>query len=104
MSFGLELGDIQADAIRFEEQISTLVARDPEASAYVRKLEEQVSGLANSDDDDDDEDSLFNPNPDGTVGTGPLPSAESLIRGVEELLRKQRENGEFQTTDDDESE
>jgi proteasome assembly chaperone (PAC2) family protein len=104
MSFGLELSDIQADAIRFEEQISTLVARDPEASAYVRKLEEQVSGLANSDDDDDDEDSLFNPNPDRTVGTGPLPSAESLIRGVEELLRKQRENGEFQTTDDDENE
>src|SRR5207248_3499956 len=32
MSFGLSLGDIQADALRFEEQISTLVARDPEAS------------------------------------------------------------------------
>jgi proteasome assembly chaperone (PAC2) family protein len=104
MSFGLDLSDIQADAIRFEEQISTLVARDPEASAYVRKLEEQVSRLARSDDDDDDEDSFFNPNPDRTVGTGPLPSAESLIRGVEELLRKQRENGEFQTTDDEENE
>jgi proteasome assembly chaperone (PAC2) family protein len=104
MSFGLDLSDIQSDAIRFEEQISTLVERDPEASAYVRKLEEQVSRLAHSDDDDDDEDSFFNPNPDRTVGTGPLPSAESLIRGVEELLRKQRENGEFQTTDDEENE
>src|SRR6266568_6490160 len=61
LAFDLDLSDFQNDAIRFEEQISTLVARDPEASAYVRKLEEQVSGLANSDDDDDDEDSLFNP-------------------------------------------
>lgn len=102
MSFGLDLSDIQTDAIRFEEQISTLVARDPEASAYVQKLEEQVSGAALSDDDDDDE-SLFDPNPDRTVGTGPLPSAESLIRGVEELLRKQRENGEFNPIDEEEN-
>src|SRR5437660_226101 len=63
MSFGLNLGDIQADALRFEEQISTLVARDPEASAYVRKLEEQISGNMQSDDEeeDDEEDSILNP-------------------------------------------
>jgi proteasome assembly chaperone (PAC2) family protein len=104
MSFGLDLSDIQTDAIRFEEQISTLVARDPEASAYVRKLEEQVTGSANADDDDEEDESFFKPNPDRAVGTGPLPSAESLIRGVEELLRKQRENGEQKPNDDDESE
>jgi len=102
MSFELDLSDIQSDAIRFEEQITTLVARDPEASEYVRKLEEQITGSANSEDDEDDEDedSIFNP--DKTVGTGPLPSAESLIRGVEELLRKQRENDEFNKPIDDE--
>lgn len=99
MSFELDLSDIQSDAIRFEEQITTLVARDPEASEYVRKLEEQITGSANSE-DDEDEDSIFNP--DKTVGTGPLPSAESLIRGVEELLRKQRENDEFNKPIDDE--
>ncbi|HLZ80171.1 MAG TPA: PAC2 family protein [Ktedonobacteraceae bacterium] len=104
MSFGLDLSDIQTDAIRFEEQISTLVARDPEASAYVRKLEEQVTGSANADEDDEEDESFFKPNPDRTVGTGPLPSAESLIRGVEELLRKQRENGEQKPIDDDDSE
>jgi len=104
MSFGLDLSDIQTDAIRFEEQISTLVARDPEASAYVRKLEEQMTGSANADDDDEEDESFFKPNPDRAVGTGPLPSAESLIRGVEELLRKQRENGEQKPIDDDESE
>src|SRR5256885_4073920 len=102
MSFGLDLSDIQTDAIRFEEQISTLVARDPEASAYVRKLEEQVTGSTNADDDEDDEDDAVS-NSDRTTSTGPLPSAESLIRGVEELLRKQRENGQ-QLSDDGDSE
>ncbi len=104
MSFGLDLSDIQSDAIRFEEQISTLVARDPEASAYVRKLEEQATSSAQEDDEDENDESSFNPNPDTAVGTGPLPSAESLIRGVEELLRKQRENGEHKPTDEEENE
>lgn len=103
MSFGLDLSDIQTDAIRFEEQISTLVARDPEASAYVRKLEEQVASSAQEDDEDEDDESFINTNPDTTVGTGPLPSAESLIRGVEELLRKQRENGEHKPIDEEEN-
>ena len=104
MSFGLDLSDIQTDAMRFEEQISTLVARDPEASAYVRKLEEQVTSSSQEDDDDEGDESSIDPNPDRTVGTGPLPSAESLIRGVEELLRKQRENGEHDPIDDEENE
>jgi proteasome assembly chaperone (PAC2) family protein len=103
MSLGLDLSDIQADAIRFEEQISALVARDPEASAYVRRLEEQVSGLGSLEDEDEDEES-GGINPDRPAGTGPLPSAESLIRGVEELLRKQRENNQPQNFTDDEDE
>lgn len=100
LSLGLDLSDIQTDAIRFDEQISTLVARDPEASAYVRKLEEQLADSMNADDDEDEDDIVFNR--DRTVGTGPLPSAETLIRGVEELLRKQRENNSTQPDDEDE--
>ena len=100
LSLGLDLSDIQTDAIRFEEQISTLVARDPEASAYVRKLEEQLADSMNADDDEDEDDIVFNR--DKTVGTGPLPSAESLIRGVEELLRKQRENNPQESDEDEE--
>ena len=94
-SFGLDLSNIQADAVRFEEQITALVARDPEASAYVRKLEEQVAGMADEEDEDEDEndDGDAVVNPDKIVSTGPLPSADVLIRDVEELLRKQRENG-----------
>ena len=97
LSFGLDLSDIQSDAVRFEEQITSLVARDSEASAYVRRLEEQID---DRDEDDEDEDE----NPDIIVGTGPLPSADSLIRGVEELLRKERENGSQQLSDDDDEE
>ncbi|MFL5664900.1 MAG: PAC2 family protein [Ktedonobacteraceae bacterium] len=102
MSFGLNLSDIQADAVRFEEQITALVARDPEASAYVRKLEEQASGLLDAEDEDEDEDESIFTTEKGP-GTGPLPSAESLIRGVEELLRKQRENGQQQLNDDEDN-
>jgi proteasome assembly chaperone (PAC2) family protein len=102
LSFDLDLGDIQTDAINFEEQISRLVARDPDASAYVRKLEEQIEHAIQEDDDesgDEDEDEEVSPiNPDRPVGTGPLPSADALIRRVEELLRQERENN--QHTDD----
>ena len=99
LSLELDLHEIQADAVRFEEQITALVARDPEASAYVRKLEEQVADLIDDDSEDDeddedgDEDITLN-NPDKVVSTGPLPSADTLIRSVEELLRKERENNQ----------
>jgi hypothetical protein len=79
------------------------VARDPEASAYVRRLEEQVASRARGEDDDDEDDEDDEPsNLDKIVGTGPLPSADSLIRDVEELLRKERENGSQMHFDDDE--
>jgi proteasome assembly chaperone (PAC2) family protein len=102
LSFGLDLSDIQSDAVHFEEQITALVARDPEASAYVHKLEEQLTRRADDDEDeeDDDEDDLGQP--DRVNNSGPLPSADTLIRDVEELLRKQRENGPQQPDDDDE--
>jgi hypothetical protein len=101
LSFGIDLSDIQSDAVRFEEQITLLVARDPEASAYVRKLEEQIAARGN-DEDDEDEDDM--PNLDAVEGTGPLPSADTLIRGVEELLRKQRENGLHKPHNEDDEE
>ncbi len=90
LSLGLDLSEIQSEAIRFEEQISALVARDPEASAYVRKLEEQIAEMEQEEDEEEDEPFSL----DTTSGTGPLPSADTLIRGVEELLRQQRENNQ----------
>jgi proteasome assembly chaperone (PAC2) family protein len=100
LAFDLDLSDIQADAVNFEEQITRLVARDPDASAYVRKLEEQIEHGGQGDDDDDDEsedeeEEEPSPiNPDRPTGSGPLPSADMLIRRVEELLRKERENNQ----------
>jgi len=103
MSLGLNLSDIQGDALRFEEQITALVARDPEASAYVHRLEEQIAGLADADEEGEDEDDeVFHP--DRAIGTGPLPSAESLIHSVEELLRKQREDSQQDPPPTDEGE
>ncbi len=112
LALGLNLRDIQADATRFEEQITRLVARDPEASAYVRRLEERHAGLSDDDDEDEvDDDDLDDsdddntlPNPDIVSSTGPLPSADTLIRGVEELLRQQREHGSQNFTDDEDNE
>jgi proteasome assembly chaperone (PAC2) family protein len=104
LSFDLDLSDIQSDALHFEEQITRLVARDPEASAYVRKLEEQTSNLLEEEDEDEDDEDDLLINPDRPVSTGPLPSADSLIRSVEELLRKERENNQEQSDHDEDDE
>lgn len=105
LGIDLDLRDIQSDAVRFDEQITILVERDPEASAYVRRLEAQADEPdddedEDEDDEDDDEDTDMVIHPDRAPGTGPLPSADSLIRSVEELLRQQRE--QQQNSDEDE--
>lgn len=102
LSFQLDLSDIQSDAQRFEEQITMLVAKDPEASAYVRKLEEQAGEISDEDADEDDDEIRINP--DLPVSTGPLPSADTLIRSVEELLRKERENNQQKSDLDEDNE
>jgi len=100
LSFGLDLSDIQSDASRFEEQITKLVKGDPEASAYVRKLEEQLAEQPEEEDEVSEEEANSS-NPDAIVGTGPLPSADTLIRDVEELLRQERKNGSSNQDDED---
>lgn len=105
LAFNLDLSDFQNDAIRFEEQISTLVARDPEASAYVRKLESETDSLlAGEDEDESDEekDEEASTTPDKPPVSGPLPSADSLIRSVEELLRKERKNNHSDSDEEQE--
>jgi proteasome assembly chaperone (PAC2) family protein len=98
LALDLDLRELQSDAVRFEEQVTALVARDPEASAYVRKLEEQLASRSNNDDDNDDDEA--DTGLDRVNSSGPLPSADSLIRGVEELLRKQRQNDSSPPLDD----
>ena len=103
LSLDLDLSEIQADAVHFDRQVTMLVARDPEASAYVRRLEEQLQKRLNGEDEEnDDDDDIIEL--DRVKGTGPLPSADSLIRDVEQLLREQLKNGQQQNDDDEESE
>ena len=104
LSFDLDLSDIQADAQRFEEQITMLVERDPEASAYVRKLEEQAGSILDEDGEHEEDEDEVLINPDKPIGTGPLPSADSLIRSVEELLREERENNQHRSDFEEEDE
>jgi proteasome assembly chaperone (PAC2) family protein len=104
LSFDLDLSDILADAQRFEEQITMLVERDPEASAYVHKLEEQAGAMLDEDGEHDVDEEEVLINPDRPIGTGPLPSADSLIRSVEELLRKERENNQHRSDFEEEDE
>jgi proteasome assembly chaperone (PAC2) family protein len=106
----LDLRDIQSDAVRFDEQITILVERDPEARAYVHRLEEQADALEDEEqeseeeeDEDEEEDDEMVIRADRAPGTGPLPSADSLIRSVEELLRKEREQKQQQSDEDEDN-
>ncbi|HEX7736912.1 MAG TPA: PAC2 family protein [Ktedonobacteraceae bacterium] len=110
LNVDLDLQEIQSDAVRFEEQITILVERDPEAREYVRKLEKQVEEEEekeeendDEDDEDEDDDSDMVIHPDRVASTGPLPSADSLIRSVEELLRQQREQQQQDFDEDDDN-
>lgn len=94
------LRELQLGATRFQERVSAVVAQDPEASNYVRQLEERLtSGL-------DDDITLF-AEPEHTVAESPprtsgdLPSADVLIQDIEELLRQNRR---VDSPDDDQSE
>lgn len=105
LAFDLDLSDFQNDAIRFEEQISALVARDPEASAFVRKLEKETENmLSGNDEDESDEDEEASSTLDKPPVSGPLPSADTLIRSVEELLRKERKNNHSDDESDNDEE
>lgn len=73
---GLDLRDLNATAARFEREISEAVAADANASAYVRGLEEQL---------DAEEQRQLSP---------PLPSGESVVRELEEFLRRRSTQNE----------
>ncbi len=66
------LDELRAAAGRFEEEVSEAVASDADAQAYVRQLEEQA----------DAEETPVRP---------PLPSSETIVRELEEFLRRRQE-------------
>jgi PAC2 family protein len=107
----LSLRDLGRAARRFTSRVSSLVAADPEVMAYVRTLEQRLSGGAEPDSAKDEtlEDgergagSRFSPDLSGVHNipiNGELPSPEEAIFDIEAFLRRSRkQNG----TDDAES-
>ncbi|MBO0795176.1 MAG: hypothetical protein J2P36_30130, partial [Ktedonobacteraceae bacterium] len=58
-----------------------------------------------ADEEEEDEDELDDKaDPDSVLSSGPLPSADLLIRDVEELLRLQREDGPGRPSSNDDNE
>ncbi|MDI6858462.1 MAG: PAC2 family protein [Dehalococcoidia bacterium] len=80
---GIDLEDLDEAVKRFEEQVNTVIARNPEAAAYVRELERRVDAA------------LGGEQPAGEEGEQvEFPSSEALIHDLEEFLRRRRgENG-----------
>lgn len=87
---GLELRELSRAARRFTARVSSLVAEDPDVSAYVHELESRSS------DDHTDHEDWESPWATSFPGRridddGELPSAEQAIRSAEDLLRQFRE-------------
>jgi proteasome assembly chaperone (PAC2) family protein len=86
----LNLRELRTGAERFQERISMIVAQDPEATTYVRQLEERLA----ADREDDPAREPAEPHPLGEAppprSSGELPAADVVIRGIEDLLRETR--------------
>jgi proteasome assembly chaperone (PAC2) family protein len=76
----LDLAELQEASGRFEQEISDAVAADADASAYVHSLEEQADAEAS------------------TQPPRPLPSGDSIVRELEEFLRRRRPKGDAEDT------
>ncbi len=90
-SFDLRLLDLNRAARRFTERVSSLVAADPEVSAYVRTLEERAQERG------EQSGTSFASDASGTHKVpieGELPSPEEAVQDVEEWLRQFRDQGE----------
>jgi len=76
-NLGLDLRELDSAASRFEQEVSEAVSGDPDASAYVRQLEERADA---------------DPEPEPAPPSQPLPSGDVVVRELEEFLRRQRES------------
>jgi len=67
------LRDLEREASEFDSQVSQAVARDPDVAAYVRQLEESDTKDA-----------------EGGGEPSELPAGETVVRELEEFLRRSR--------------
>jgi proteasome assembly chaperone (PAC2) family protein len=77
-NLSLDLSDIERAVQRFEQQISAIIATNPEAEAYLKELERRADAVAEGQTEEDAEPSA-------------LPPSEVLIKDLEEFLKRRRE-------------
>jgi proteasome assembly chaperone (PAC2) family protein len=70
----LDLAELRDAAVRFDREVSDAVSGDPDATAYVRQLEEQA-----------DAENVHEEHP-------PLPSGDAIVRELEDFLRRTRDD------------
>jgi proteasome assembly chaperone (PAC2) family protein len=74
----LDLDDIDRAVERFEQQISAIIATNPEAAAYLQELERRA-------------DAVLEGQTEQGVEPSALPPSEMLIKDLEEFLKRRRE-------------
>lgn len=79
--FGLTLDTSELDdaAARFNRQVAEAIANNPEVASYVRQLEQRAPAT----------DAEPEPPPGDTASPDDLPSAETIVRQLEDFLRRQ---------------
>lgn len=75
---GLDLSDIERAVQRFEQQISAIIATNPDAAAYLKELERRADAVAEGETEEGAEPSA-------------LPPSEALIKDLEDFLKRRRE-------------
>ncbi len=75
---GLDLSDIERAVQRFEQQISAIIATNPEAEAYLKELERRADAVAEG-------------QPEEGAEPSALPPSELLINDLEDFLKRRRE-------------
>ncbi len=76
-SLRLDLDDIERAVERFDQQISAIIATNPEAEAYLKELERRADATAEGQTEQGGEPST-------------LPPSEVLIKDLEEFLKRRR--------------
>ena len=76
----VDLAELEDAAVRFDAEVAEAIGRDPEARAYVRKLEERADRGLDFDEDEE---------PPASKAATDLPTGEEVVRELEEFLRRQ---------------
>ncbi len=76
--YGLDLSDIERAVERFEQQISAIIATNPDAEAYLKELERRADAVSEGQTEE------------GAEPTA-LPPSELLIKDLEDFLKRRRE-------------